>query len=272
MPVCTRQTSDQHERWIKPVQRGTGDPTNRLICFAHAGGSARSFRPWRKVFPDSLDIYAVQLPGREERAAEGFLDNIHQAAEIIGETIRPLVQSGAALFGHSLGGLIAFETVRWLEAREQITPMHLFVSACEVPTYTVEKPLHREPDAVLIDEVLAIGRTPPEVFEHTELREAMLPVLRNDYRLRETYRCRPGAMLRCPVTVCSGRVDATVDSSALAQWQDLCAGPFYRKCFNGGHFYIVDELPALAHFICERLQIRFEPTDPELGTLTVEWL
>lgn len=256
------------ERWIKPVKHATCKPDRRLICFAHAGGSARSFRTWNKAFPDNVEIFAVQLPGREERAEERFLDSVGHAAAVLGEMVTPFVQTGTAFFGHSLGGLIAYETVRWLQEKKHINPMHLFVSACEAPTFCVGKNIHKESDAILIEEVIAQGGTPPEVFECPELSDAMLPVIRDDYRLRETYRYQQGERLLCPLTVCSGRSDASIDVSMLMQWESVAGVSIYWKSFAGGHFYLIDNLPLLARFVCEQLEICHEYSGSMLEPLS----
>jgi medium-chain acyl-[acyl-carrier-protein] hydrolase len=147
-----------------------------------------------------------------------------------------------AFFGHSMGAGIAFELSRRLRRLGGIEPTHLFVSGRRAPHMPdADRPLHRLPDAEFIDELRRLNGTPAEVLDHPELMEMMLPLLRADFSVSETYTCEPRPSLSCPLTVFGGTRDHHAGPGTLEGWREHTVGRFDLRMFEGDHFFINTE-------------------------------
>jgi surfactin synthase thioesterase subunit len=230
--------ADSTDRWLQ--RRRNGVPRLRLFCFPYAGGGARSFRDWADRLVPDLEICAVQLPGRERRLSEPALCRTDEAVHILIDVLRPHLDLPCVLFGHSMGAILAYEVARGLAACAQ-EPRGLIVSGRRAPHLpSRRRDLHALPRDELITEVKALNGTPAEVFEHPELVDLILPTLRSDFELVETYVQRPGPVLSCPVIAASGFEDREVSPQELAGWHSVTTGTFKTMLFNGDHFYLND--------------------------------
>ncbi|WP_405008959.1 thioesterase II family protein [Kitasatospora sp. NBC_01539] len=222
------------------------DPQQRLICFPHAGGSASFYRDWGAHLPGT-EVHAVRYPGRAERLAEPPATDLRALAAVIAEALEPLADRPLALFGHSMGAPIALETARALEARG-IRPAHLFASgSCDAahPDPDAEESTANggesaEDDAAVVERLLTLGGTDPELARDPAFQELVLPYVRADSRMFHTYRPRPETPLRCPVTTITGDADNDADRRP---WSELTAGPVRAHTTPGDHFYLVDRPP-----------------------------
>jgi surfactin synthase thioesterase subunit len=211
----------------------------RLFCFPHAGSGAGSYRLWPAAFPDSIEICAVQLPGREQRHGEPAIRKIGLAADAAADAMQPYLDRPFALFGHSMGALIAYEVARRLRLVIGREPVHLFVSGRRAPHLPPRRPaLHRLPEDEFVAGLRALNGTPPEVFEHPELVRLLLPMLRADFEMVETYTKTDGPQLSCPITAMRGNIDTDVPAEDLAAWQSVTDGPCNTMSFDGDHFYV----------------------------------
>ncbi|MBG0830943.1 thioesterase [Planomonospora sp. ID67723] len=212
--------------------------TTRLVCFAHAGGSATAYREWPALLPDSVELYAVQLPGRADRFTEPFPESLDAlAAEIAGE-LAPLMDRRFALFGHSMGALLAYEVTRLLETGGP-GPARLFVSGCSAPHERWERRrLSEYDDDRLVSELARLGGTESEILAHRAMREVVLPYVRGDFRLIENHRSRPGPPLRTPISALVGEADPVVTAAQAKSWEACTASGFSLTTFPGDHFYL----------------------------------
>jgi amino acid adenylation domain-containing protein len=225
----------------------------RLICFPYAGGSATVFHDWRTALPPTIDICAVQLPGRQSRLAEPPFTELAVLVDACATALRPLADLPWALFGHSFGGLIAFELARCMRNRGTL-PCHLFVAAVHAPHLPPREPLlHALPLPDLLAELDRLGGTPPELLAHRELIAEILPALRADLAMCEKYRLRPEAPLDCPVSAFGGIADPFPDRHQLAAWQQHARGAFRLRMLAGGHFFLDAQRPALMAAFTEDL-------------------
>lgn len=223
--------------WI--VRRPGPQRRLRLYCFAYAGGSAAAFESWQAAFDPAIEVCAIQLPGRGARFNEVPLTDMASVVTAVAEAILAQDRQPFALFGHSLGALLAFELTRYLKQRYLPMPVHLFVSACAAPQYrSVPRNLHLLPDDDFIAELRDYDGTPPQVLAHEELMRLVLPTVRADFLLAETYRYRASLRLNTPMTVFAGRQDARVSDEQVSGWQKEVSPGIEVQWCEGGHFFI----------------------------------
>jgi pyochelin biosynthesis protein PchC len=213
----------------------------RLVCFPHAGGGAGAYRLWGFDAPWDVEVAAVQYPGREDRYAQPPLSAMNELVDGIGaDLVREAVarpERASVLFGHSMGAAVAYETARRLTAAGH-PPAALVVSGQPAPHRTRGTTLHRSDDEELLADVRRLGGTSSGVLGHQALLRALLPVIRSDYRLIETYRPLPGRRLDVPVTVLYADDDPEVDGAEAQAWREVTDGPCDFGVFTGGHFYL----------------------------------
>ena len=232
------------------------DATVRLVCFPHAGGSASYFVPVAQALAPSADVLAVQYPGRQDRLREPCVDSVHELARLSTLALQDTDTDDrpVALFGHSLGALVAYEVARSLTGTRAGSPVHLFVSGRRAPSRHRDESLHRMGDDAIIAEVGALGGTSKQILADPEMRDMVLPALRSDYKAVETYRHVPGAPVRCPVTALTGDRDPKTTVDEAAAWEAHApAGAFELLVFGGGHFFLSSRADEVIASLRERL-------------------
>lgn len=225
-----------------------------LVCFPQAGGSATTFSAWAPVMPPEISLFGVQYPGRGDRLGEPAVETVRELSSCVAAELLRADPTPYALFGHSLGALVAYETAALLHARGQ-PPLHLFVSGSAAPPLAGGGETHREPDERFWITVCALGGTDPEIAAHDELRELMLAALRADIRASELYRpaTPPRPPLPCPVHCYHGKDDPTVDPTHLTAWANTTTGPFTTHLRPGGHFHPTENPTDLAAHVTSHL-------------------
>lgn len=211
----------------------------RLFCFPYAGGNAAAYRGLRPTGPGRLRVCPVELPGRGRRRGEAPLTSMEALVASLADDLRGSLDHPFAFFGHSLGGLIAYELAAELRERGAPAPEHLFLSAIAAPQWPrTGAPLHTASAAEVKDALLAMGGTPPELLENEEIMALALPVLRADHTVLATYRYRPRPPLPSPVTVFGGRSDEVAPPEVLSGWREHSDRPVPTRLFPGGHFFL----------------------------------
>jgi medium-chain acyl-[acyl-carrier-protein] hydrolase len=197
------------------------------------------YRTWADRLSDEIEVCAVQLPGRESRIREPAETSLDTLVEQLVPELQPYVDEPFAFFGHSMGALLAFETARRLRRTIGPEPTHLFVAARRAPQLPArEQPAHGLPEPELVEHLRDLGGTPEEVLQHPELRDLMLPMLRADFAVIETYSYLPEPPLDCPITVFGGEFDSRVSPTELRAWREQTHGGFEMHVLPGDHFFV----------------------------------
>lgn len=230
--------------WV--VHGPTADATLRLICFPYAGGTASVFRSWAAGLPGNIEVCAVQLPGRANRISEPPFTELDALVADVGQTVATHCDIPVAFFGHSLGSIVSFEVARWLRRHHGLLPVHLYVSGRRAPHLSnTEAPDYQKDDDAFLARLAELKGTPPELLANAELLQLVIPTLRADFQLAQTYRYLPGPPLSCPITVVSGREDEECTDARMDAWAQHTVGPFRKHLLDGHHFYLNTNTRAL---------------------------
>jgi pyochelin biosynthesis protein PchC len=212
----------------------------RLVCFPPAGASAAFYREWTAHLPATIELHAVQYPGRADRFAEPAVHDMGQLVDTLVPEIVGIADRPVALFGHSMGATVGFEVARTWERSGRGGPAWLFVSGQRAPQLPHDDDVHLRDDAGVVEELRRLGGTDPEVLANPDLMALLLPTIRADYTLIEQYRRRAGPPLTCPVSAFVGDSDTEVTPAEAAAWNEQTSGEFTLTTHEGGHFAIVE--------------------------------
>jgi surfactin synthase thioesterase subunit len=225
----------------------------RLYCFPYGGAGAAAFRGWSRALPDWIEVVPVQVPGREARYHEAPLSHVEPLVADLMRTFHPA--GPFALFGHSLGALIAFELARELRRRGRPQPAALLVSGLPAPHLPRVRPrISHLPDTELVAALRGQFDLTEELMEHPELIEMALPVLRADFAVVETYVYREEPPFEFPIHVFGGLSDPEASADELAGWARHSTRPVPMKTFPGGHFFLNTERERLLEAVTAALR------------------
>lgn len=217
-------------------------PEVTFVAFPHAGGSGSVYRGWQRWLGPSADLCAVQYPGHTGRFAEPLWYRCEALANAVASRLVARSDRPVVLFGHSMGSLVAFEVAVRLEQRYGISPAHLFVSGSPGPQFPPRTTVcSRFSDEQLTAWLREMGGCEESVIVDQDLLGILLPVLRADLAVGETYRPWRGTGVSCPVTSLTGAGDSSVTPAENRAWRETTSGPFRQRIFPGGHFYLHDE-------------------------------
>jgi surfactin synthase thioesterase subunit len=227
--------------WMRVIPNSqTHLPQLRLFCFPYAGGGASIFRTWPVGLPEGVQVCAVQLPGREERLSEEPFDRWRGLVKVLVDVLSPrLGELPFIFFGHSMGALISFELARELRRRGSPQPARLYASGWRAPHLPdPDPPVHRLPDVEFLEELRRLEGTPETVLEDAEMMDLLLPTIRADFAIVETYLYAPEPPLDYPIVAIGGTEDKEVSREELEAWREHTAQDFSLWRFSGGHFFI----------------------------------
>lgn len=225
--------------WIKTTKPNSKTKL-RLFCLPYAGGGASIFRTWSAYLPPEIEVCPIQLPGRENRWKEPLFTHISPLVETLATNIYPYLQETPfAFFGHSMGALIAFELTQKLAESYNYHPIHLFVSGREAPQInTLDSPIHQLPDSEFIEELRRLNGTPEAVLQNAELMKLLMPILRADFAICETYVYSIKKQLNCSISVFGGLQDNKLSYENLIAWHELTNNERKLRLFPGNHFFL----------------------------------
>lgn len=225
----------------------------RLFCFPFAGGGASTYSPWVNLLAPEIEVYPVQLPGRENRFKEPAVRRFDELIPKVLQALQPYLNVPYAFFGHSMGALVSFELTRQLRQQGERLPEHLFLSAYRSPETTPDEPLHALSEPALIQKLLELEGTSPELLANKELRQLFLPLLRADFAVCESYQFQAQEPLACPITVLGGQQDKRVQRPALDTWRHQTSQHFAIHLLPGNHLFIRSAQAAVLHIIAQTL-------------------
>jgi surfactin synthase thioesterase subunit len=224
-----------------------------LFCFPFAGGGASIYSRWIKKIQNEIVVYPIQLPGREERVMEKPYTDMKLLLEDLEEEIEDAIQGKYALWGHSMGGKIAYELEKYLE-KDGYQAQCLFVSGSKIPSIPEPNPIYFLSDETFKRELGRFEGTPKEILENQELLDFFLPMLRADFTMDETYYDDTVTKLHSPIIAFGGDKDREADEEAIRQWNSYTDNIFGYEIFKGGHFYLWDNEEEIIQQVSECLK------------------
>lgn len=226
------------------------DAAIRLICLPPAGGSASFYHRLGSRLSQGVEVVGVQLPGRGHLVGQPPYRALGAMLADLVPAMMSLVDRPFALFGHSMGGLLAFELARGLRRVCGSSPVGLIVAACAAPQLPrTRRPVHRLPSAQLWDELSRLNGTPDEVLESTDIMELLEPAIRADFAICDSYHYVVDRPLHCPLVVFGGGADPNISRAELHAWAMHTTSSFRLSMLPGDHFFVTRELPRLVQAI-----------------------
>ena len=234
--------------WVRFPYRRPPDPAARLFCLPFAGGSAMAFRHWLLSSDETLEVAAIQLPGRGDRAGEPALSGFADVVERLRAEIEPHLDRPYALYGHSMGAHLGLALARSLAARP---PVALFVGASTAPArYRSQPPQVRRDDATLLSWLRGLGGTPEAVLSDPEWHPLILPPLRADLALLDDSRRHTGPPVAHRIHAFVGDGDPLVPPDSAAGWAAETTAASSCEVVAGGHLF----LEASAEVVLQRIR------------------
>lgn len=202
----------------------------RVYCFPYAGGSAQSFLHLKPYVDNTIELAAIQYPGRGSRYSEKAIDHCTDMAKAIAQEINASTDKQVILLGYSMGGCIAFETARYLNT----DPVAIYLCASCPPTTNTRYLLD---DEALAHEVEKIGGIDKKLLHDDEMRRLILNLMRNDFKIIDTYKPKP-ITTKSAVHIWAGKHDPHVPPDKAANWQTYLPQPAKTTLVRGDHFFI----------------------------------
>lgn len=216
--------------------------SHRLFCFPYAGGNAFAFARWQEALDPSIEVCAMQLPGRGARIAEPPVASLPALLRMLAPEVARFDDLPFSFFGHSVGALVAFELARYLRLHGMRLPERLFASGCQAPQFrNASRDFHVLGDNAFVDVLRQYAGTPPEVLESRELMDLLLPTIRADFSLAENYQYRYSPLLPLPISVFAGTRDENKAPGQVDGWQKETARACEVSWFEGGHFFLNEQ-------------------------------
>ncbi|MFX0592793.1 thioesterase II family protein [Melissospora conviva] len=236
--------------WLAGGPRRAAAPAVRLFCLPYAGGGSSAYGGWQQLLGAAVEVCPVELPGRQSRWHDPAYSRVRPLVESLASALAAELDVPYALFGHSMGSLVAFELARELRRRGVPPPRILFAAGGPAPDLRRLSPdIHDRPDAVVVDRLRRLGNLDEEIAAESELLELLLPAIRADFSVCETYRYAPEPPLDCPIVAFAGDEDQEVPVERVAPWREHTSAAFSLQVLPGGHFFPISARDAMLRTI-----------------------
>ncbi|MBF6328236.1 type I polyketide synthase [Nocardia transvalensis] len=251
------------ERWIRSITGRSDTATLRVFALPFLGGGASVFTPWPNHLPDNVDVVGIQYPGRENRIDEVPIDSMPEFVAELADAMLPYLDRSFVVYGHSMGGLLAYELTKYLEQQFAEVPMKLVIGGWPAPPL-VERyvrslknidnllDMDREPDSRVL-EVLRDNGLFSQHFDDESAVKSLMPAVRADLKMLGMYRFDDGVALRAPITVLHGSEDPLFTVDQLQGWEQLTVGRFSLTTVPGGHLFIQNASAQVMRTIAQEL-------------------
>lgn len=246
-------------KWF-PYSKSQGGSKGKICVFGfpHSGGGASIFKAWNEYLPENIEFIPVQFPGRETRIREEFITDMDTLSSKIVEAILEYYSGPIGLFGHSLGGAVAFDVGRKLERLER-SPLRIFISACSFPSpENRQSSLHQLDEQALLDNLRDYRGTPAEIIENKELLSFVLPRIRADFKVFETFVLEKNFPQNFSISVFFGEDDNIAKAEKMKEWQQASVSPVSIDMIEGDHFFHIYS----GKKICEHIQQHLSLSKP----------
>lgn len=245
------------ETLISNQQSGSQLGPTTLLCFPYSGSGVAMFAHWKKHLIPGVNLRAAKLPGREARLKETPREDLKSTAEEIAEAIMEseIASGRLALAGFSLGGWMAFEVARSLRRRGKDIEM-MVAGASRAPhgrwlrgrigglsDSRFLKKLNRRYQAI-----------PPMIMNNAEARALLVPMLRGDTKMYESYDYVVEEPLECEILTMGGSKDPGVKRKHIYPWHELTKCFRYRTIEDGNHYFAKDHVPEVVKTVNQRLR------------------
>lgn len=228
----------EKNKWFPTINKEKEMNSHKVFCFHYAGGSSSVYKQWA-VFNGPVEFIPVELPGRGTRIAEKCIEDFDSLMDELIPNLKEVIGKDIfTLYGHSMGASIAFDAACRLKSKYNILPEKLIVAGRHAP--------HQEDPSVfksymgddkLIKELKRLNGTPKEVLENKMLLQFVLPMIRSDYKLHESYKYN-GEKLSVPIIAHTGIEDYEANYNVMKEWKNMTTRGFQIKKFNGNHFFV----------------------------------
>jgi medium-chain acyl-[acyl-carrier-protein] hydrolase len=240
----------QRQTWFTPYHPRT--PRMRLFCFPSAGKGAAGYTNWRWLFPETVEVLPAKLPGREGRFREEPFTRFPELVEQLAAHVEPLLDVPFAVFGHSLGALVAFELARLLRGRGKPLPRLLLVAARPAPHLRTTTPIWHLPRDQFLSAIQdRYGEFDREIKDHPEILDRFEPILRADFTLFDNYVYGEQAPLDCPIHAYGGSRDAMTSAPLLQAWGRHTVAGCACRIFPGNHFFFEKDRTVLEQLVAD---------------------
>jgi medium-chain acyl-[acyl-carrier-protein] hydrolase len=251
----------KHSAWITR-RNDRHDARLRLFCFPHAGAGAVIYHRWLETFPAHIDVCAIEPPGRLARLRDPVPATLYEFVAAFDEAAGDLLDRPFAIFGYSLGALMAFEWARLIRSRRQLEPEHIIVAAAGAPQLKRERgPISQLPAP---DFVTALehryGALDPMLRTDPGMLEMIVRIMRADLRMLEAYEYREAPPFACPIFALGGTNDPGVSLARLEAWNAQTTGSFRAVLEPGDHFFLRTRGAELAAAVVKALERGAAPT------------
>lgn len=235
----------------------------KLFCFPYAGGSAAAYNKWKQYLDKGIELHTVELAGRGRRIYDPLYDSMDEAVNDVYKIVIPqIADMPYCFFGHSMGGIIAYELALKIRELKKPRPRHIFFSGRGAPHIRGsedERKIHTMTEEEFKKEIIELGGTPKEFFEHPELLDVLLPMLRSDFKIAECYEEKSSITpFDHDITVFIGK-EEDVTAEQMHGWREHTSGICTLHYFNGDHFFLSEETKKVVEIINKTLRSVLNP-------------